>query len=339
MMSKATNADRSGKAASAPVVGADHTVIDSETRDSYQLLQDFRKTQMAADFYKQRLHQNISQIHDSSKHPNLLHEEKLLLNEYQDYMEGIRLQQDKILRTVSYPLSIKDVSAQRIEERPNDNQNIDIIARNRKTDDTTDCEETTYTLRLQPKLYSFRFLCQTDKPEDIENVEVLRDMIFKIRENPDHGAHILRYFVDYSYAHLKGDELQRIQELHTKFIMNFSNLFYGDLYLEDKNSLSKKNIFILTFQQFMKKELFQKDKAGNVVIVNKTTMNVIKVLFEGQSRKMSANNFLRHIYTPNFSKIFISQIQESIIKMILHKIKRDSRTSRMTNSSSNLKAD
>ena len=88
--------------------------------------------------------------------------------------------------------------------------------------------------------------------------------------------------------------------------MNFSNLFYGNLYLEDKTSLSKNNIFVQMFQQFMKKETFKKDKAGNVVMTNSAALKVVKVLFEGQSRKMSANNFLRHIYTPNFSKIFIS---------------------------------
>lgn len=62
---------------------------------------------------------------------------------------------------------------------------------------------------------------------------------------------------------------------------------------------------------------FKKDSAENVVLANPVTLKVVKVLFEGQTRKMSANNFLRHIYSPNFSKIFVSQIQECIIKMIL----------------------
>ena len=86
---------------------------------------------MAAIFYKERLISNIDEIKKKSQHPKLRHEEELLLKEYQDYMDGIRLQQDKILRTVSYPLSLKQVAAARIEERTADNQNIDIIARNR----------------------------------------------------------------------------------------------------------------------------------------------------------------------------------------------------------------
>ena len=62
----------------------------------------------------------------------------------------------------------------------------------------------------------------------------------------------------------------------------------------------------MDFQGWHLAETFKKDKAGNVVMVNPAALKVVKVLFEGQSRKMSANNFLRHIYTPNFSKIFIS---------------------------------
>jgi len=49
-------------------------------------------------------------------------------------------------------------------------------------------------------------------------------------------------------------------------------------------------------------------------------LKVIKVLFEGQTRKIGANNFLRHIYTGKFSKIFIPQLQEVIIRQILNNI-------------------
>ena len=57
--------------ASPPGTGADHVSVDGETRDCYQLIQDFRKTQMIADFYKEHLHENIDQIKKSAKHPNL----------------------------------------------------------------------------------------------------------------------------------------------------------------------------------------------------------------------------------------------------------------------------
>ena len=124
--------------------------------------------------------------------------------------------------------------------------------------------------------------------------------MFEIRENPDHGAHILRYFIN-NINH-EGPLL----ESHTKFLMNFSNLFYGNLYVEDRNSLSKHNAFVQTFNKFMSHQQYKKDSAENVVIANPMSLKVIKILFEGQTRKMSANNFLRHIYAPNFSKIFVS---------------------------------
>ena len=50
--------------------------------------------------------------------------------------------------------------------------------------------------------------------------------------------------------------------------MNFSNLFYGNLYVEDRNSLSKHNSFVQTFNKFMSREAFKKDSAENVVLSN-----------------------------------------------------------------------
>ena len=73
------------------------------TRDSYQILQELRQTKLEADFYISGLQHNLNVIKEKSIHPNLRDEEQKLLSEYQDYMDGIRLQQDKILRSVTYP--------------------------------------------------------------------------------------------------------------------------------------------------------------------------------------------------------------------------------------------
>lgn len=71
---------------------------------------------------------------------------------------------------------------------------------------------------------------------------------------------------------------------------------------------------------------FSKDRAGNVVVLKPQALQVIKVLFEGQTRKIGANNFLRHIYTSRFSKIFIPQLQELIIRQILNNMNKGKKT-------------
>ena len=74
---------------------------------------------------------------------------------------------------------------------------------------------------------------------------------------------------------------------------------------------------MLAFQNFVNGLTFKIDAADNVVVQNPPALKVVKVLFEGQTRKIGANNFLRHIYTQRFSKIFIPQLQELIMRQIL----------------------
>lgn len=65
---------------------------------------------------------------------------------------------------------------------------------------------------------------------------------------------------------------------------------------------------------------FKKDAADNIIVASIPALKVIKILFEGQTRKIGANNFLRHIYTNKFSKILIPQLQEVIIRRVLNDI-------------------
>ena len=135
----------------------------AEERDAYKILNELRQTKLDADFYTAGLQNHISTIRKASEYPNLRDEEQKLLDEYQDYLEGIRMQQDKILRTVTYPQTLKEVSAHKIERRTSEQFQLDIIARNRQTDENNDTEEPiTYTLRLQPRLYSYRQLIDSN---------------------------------------------------------------------------------------------------------------------------------------------------------------------------------
>ena len=147
--------------------------------------------------------------------------------------------------------------------------------------------------------------------EDKTYFQQLSEDIFKIRQSPLLGSQVIRYFVD------RNTELAYIQSLpetDSKFLLNFSNLFYGDLYLEDKMALSPNEDFLRAFIHYMAKEKFKADQFNRVVFANSHALKVAKIIFEGYTRKLPANNFLRHIYESNFAKVYISQIQEQIIR-------------------------
>ena len=67
----------------------------------------------------------------------------------------------------------------------------------------------------------------------------------------------------------------------SKFLMNFSNLFYDNLYLEEKNALNKQSYFIEAFQNFVSTINFKKNSIGNVVMTTPAENKVVKILFEG----------------------------------------------------------
>ena len=71
--------------------GQPFAIAQEEDYDVQELLQKFYKSRIASDFYKQSLEELAKQIQKDGKHPNLRQEEKLLLKEYQDYLEGVRV--------------------------------------------------------------------------------------------------------------------------------------------------------------------------------------------------------------------------------------------------------
>ena len=92
----------------------------------------------------------------------------------------------------------------------------------------------------------------------------------------------------------------------SRCLLNMSSLFYDNLYKEEiKGQPLKSAYFVLAFQNFVNGLTFKTDCAENVIVSSTAATKVIKVLFEGQTRKIGANNFLRHIYIGKFSKIFI----------------------------------
>ena len=102
---------------------------------------------------------------------------------------------------------------------------------------------------MSPFLTSFRELGREHDADECKNIENLRDVIFKIRESPELGSQIIRAFVERNSKALPSEE--RLPDGDSKFLINFSNLFYGNLYLEDKTALSKHSNFVHTFLHFM----------------------------------------------------------------------------------------
>ena len=73
---------------------------------------------------------------------------------------------------------------------------------------------------------------------------------------------MLRYFVD---KNIELPYVQNLPEKDSKFLLNFSNLFYGDMYLEDKVALSPNSEFLRTFIHYMAKEKFKADQFNRMV--------------------------------------------------------------------------
>ena len=72
----------------------------------------------------------------------------------------------------------------------------------------------------------------------------------------------------------------------------------------------------LPFKAYVNGVTFKKDAAENVIVQNPAALNVVKVLFEVKICKIS-ENFVKHIYTNRFSKIFILQLKELIMRQFL----------------------
>ena len=87
-------------------------------------------------------------------------------------------------------------------------------------------------------------------------------------------------------------------------LLNLSNLFYDNLYLEEKNQGQppfKQAYFLLAFRHFVDRLEFVENEAGNLRISEPRALKVVKLLFEGQTRKIGAINFLRLVFTKNFA--------------------------------------
>ena len=88
---------------------------------------------------------------------------------------------------------------------------------------------------------------------------------------------------------------------HRSFLVNWSQLFFDNLYLQHKMAFSEKDNFLRVFNKFADIELlpdnFEKDLLGQVCIRNGPLKQAIQCLMEGLTRKIPAVNFLIHAYT------------------------------------------
>lgn len=167
-------------------------------------------------------------------------------------------------------------------------------------------------VHMMPRVYSYRELSETHTDEDSARLERVRKLIFEIKKSPKYGGDIMRGFQS-RYENMRRSE--QLEQTDSRCLVNLSNLFYDNLYLEEiKGSPLQQSYFVLAFQHFVNGLTFKKDEAGNVITQSISASKIIKILFEGQTRKIGANNFLRHIYTSKFQKIFIPQLQELIIR-------------------------
>ena len=159
------------------------------------------------------------------------------------------------------------------------NGNNQIIGRNRRINEQNFVGQTIYTVYSTPQVVYYKEMGSTYTQEDMAKLERVRKLIFEIKKSPQYGADIMRGFVTRNSGIKRN---QPLDQADSRCLINLSNLFYDNLYLEEiKGAPQKQSYFILAFQNFVNSLQFKRDMAGNVTIANNASLKVVKVLFEG----------------------------------------------------------
>ena len=77
---------------------------------------------------------------------------------------------------------------------------------------------------LTPKVLSYKEISATLSPQDIDRLQQISKLVFEIKKTPEYGGSIMRGFSS-----------RDIDSNGSMCLLNFSNLFYDNLYLEEKN--------------------------------------------------------------------------------------------------------
>lgn len=325
----------------------------NEHPSAVEILKDLGSSMSIAEYYKHELEKRHARFDKEKFWPYLSQEEQKLIEHYQHYMENVKVHQDKIMRTVSLQPNMQPAEAD--EETKSitpdggghagcgHNHGMPGMARNQRLDSTAtsassqdpaasmsskDAPNVTPTsgmytqTQVPPQVVSYKEMCTTGEMDDNLALERMRKLVFEVKKSPKYGADIMRGFEKRNKELATGNDRKKpLFAEDARCLINISSLFYDNLYKEEIKGHSMKHAyFVLAFQNYVNGLTFKKDAAENVILKEASALKVIKTLFEGQTRKIGANNFLRHIYTSKFSKIRIPEYQEMIIREILRAI-------------------
>ena len=122
-------------------------------------------------------------------------------------------------------------------------------------------------VHLTPRVYSYRELSTTQADDDMARLERVRKLIFEIKKSPKDGGDIMRGFQN-RYENMKRGET--LDQADSRCLLNLSNLFYDNLYLEEiKGSPAHQSYFVKAFQNYVNGLSFKKDAADNVIVSSK----------------------------------------------------------------------
>lgn len=95
-------------------------------------------------------------------------------------------------------------------------------------------------------------------------------------------------------------------------------MLYNNWYQEDKHTYKENTNFLKAFAAYVHLKVdnscFKIDELGQSVIADESVLQIIKCLFEGQTRKSGGLNYLRFLYQSVFATVSLFSIQESISK-------------------------
>jgi len=175
--------------------------IPDDKMSAVAILNDLNSAKAVADYYQEELAKRHKRFELEKQWPYLSQEEQKLIEHYQHYMENVKQQQDKIMRTVSLVQKSTEIDTADLDmaRAPSVAQSAEQAEKNarRAAEKTTTPSQTICTVQMNdipPKVVSYKEMSSTHSMEDNAALERIRKLVFEVKKNPKYGADIMRGF-------------------------------------------------------------------------------------------------------------------------------------------------
>ena len=147
-----------------------------------------------------------------------------------------------------------------------------------------------------------------DHQRSVDRRTTTQSFVFPMRENPYFAAELFNTIARNNKLEKGSFFSQELREL----LVNLSCYVFQNQHAID-SELEGNSRFYSAFKVFTQSEEFKNsinnEEGKQRVVINESQLQVVKLLFEGQSRKLQSHKYLRKIFTPVLSKVQISRVK------------------------------